>query len=128
MPSRCKHSWSPTLLGKRAHDAGDLGQQPREQESPVPTPHAAGTTYSRDVTLFETGEKPIPAETLKSLGEAGIRRAGRPVRVDCSADATRIIDTAGAATDLDVLYPALGCHVRSQLATAIGAVAPPRET
>ena len=27
MPSRCKHSWSPTLLGKRAHDAGDLGQQ-----------------------------------------------------------------------------------------------------
>ena len=79
-------------------------------------------TYSRDVTLFETGEKPIPAETLKSLGDAGIRRAGRPVRVDCSADATRVIDTAGAATDLDVLYPALGCHVRSQLATAIGAV------
>jgi hypothetical protein len=33
-------------------------------------------TYSRDVTLFETGEKPIPAETLKSLGEAGIDLAG----------------------------------------------------
>ena len=82
-------------------------------------------TYSRDVTLFETGEKQIPAETLKSLGEAGIRRAGRPVRVDCSADATRVIDTTGAATDLDVLYPALGCHVRSQLATAIGAVCTP---
>ena len=82
-------------------------------------------TYSRDVTLFETGEKQIPAETLKSLGEAGIRRAGRPVRVDCSADAIRVIDTTGAATDLDVLYPALGCHVRSQLATAIGAVCTP---
>src|SRR3954454_17639334 len=27
MPPRCKHSWSPTLSGKRAHDAGDLGQQ-----------------------------------------------------------------------------------------------------
>ena len=27
MPSRCKHSWPLTLLGKRAHDAGDLGQQ-----------------------------------------------------------------------------------------------------
>jgi thioredoxin reductase (NADPH) len=82
-------------------------------------------TYSRDVTLFETGEKPIPAETLKLLGEAGIRRAGRPVWADCSADATRVIDTTGAATDLDILYPALGCHVRSQLATAIGAVCTP---
>ena len=27
MASRCKHSWSPTLSGKRAHDAGDLGPQ-----------------------------------------------------------------------------------------------------
>ena len=26
MPSRCKHSWSPTVSGKRAHDAGAPGQ------------------------------------------------------------------------------------------------------
>src|ERR1700704_5970567 len=39
----------------------------------------------------------------------------------CSEDAARMISDRGVVTDLDVLYPALGCEVRSQLATAIGA-------
>ena len=55
MPSRCKHSWSPTLLGKRAHDAGDLGQQLvskkaqyRRLTPPGPIqPHAMGNWATR---------------------------------------------------------------------------------
>jgi thioredoxin reductase len=35
-------------------------------------------TYSRDVTLFEMGDKPITAQASELL-QAGIRRRGRPV-------------------------------------------------
>jgi thioredoxin reductase (NADPH) len=77
-------------------------------------------TYSRDVTLFEAVQEASP-QTRESLSEAGIRRAGKPVRFECDESAVRVTVEHGACIDLDVLYPALGCQVRSELGTAVGA-------
>jgi len=77
-------------------------------------------TYSREVLLFATNnEQPRPAP--KDLSEAGIVLAGRPIRVIHSDDKVAVLVDDGARHDVDVLYPALGCKVRSELATQLGA-------
>jgi thioredoxin reductase (NADPH) len=77
-------------------------------------------TYSRDVVMFETGEEPI-SELRQKLKEAGIEHAGKPVRAECSDDAVIVTLEGGRRVDLDVLYPAMGCNVRSELAVTLGA-------
>jgi thioredoxin reductase (NADPH) len=62
-------------------------------------------TYSRRVMVFQTG----------------IELGGKPVRVECNEDGVRVTVEGGARFDLDILYPALGCEVRSELATNLGA-------
>jgi thioredoxin reductase (NADPH) len=47
--------------------------------------------------------------------------AGRPTRVLRTDDKVTVIVTDGGRHDVDVLYPALGCNVRSELATHLGA-------
>jgi len=76
------------------------------------------TTYSRDVTLLSPDhvhqpEKQAEGPTFHIIeGVNGLRRIGRSI-------------TAGAgqsdSSDFDIVYPALGCEVRSHLAAALGA-------
>jgi thioredoxin reductase (NADPH) len=79
-------------------------------------------TYSNDVTLLSLDERGSgKTETARSLREAGIKVAG-PVRaIEHSADGMRAVLRSGKAMLFDVIYPALGCGVRSELASALGA-------
>ena len=79
-------------------------------------------TYSRDVVVFATDdEREAASDVRKSLREAGVTLAGPPVKVERSTAGVSVIGRGGARHELDVLYPALGCEVRSDLATALGA-------
>jgi thioredoxin reductase (NADPH) len=78
-------------------------------------------TYSRDVMMFEISREPISAATRHMLKEAGIAQAGRPVSLECTENTVTVTVDGSARIELDVLYPALGCEVRSELATALGA-------
>jgi len=76
-------------------------------------------TYSRSVMLFgKGGNSEAMRETLR---QAGIRRAGRALRVECLQDGVRVTVEGGDCFDLDVLYPAFGCQVRSELAAGLDA-------
>ena len=77
-------------------------------------------TYSRDVRLFPTDGARETALT-RALDEAGVTIAGVPTRVHPSADGVSISVKGGKTHVLDVLYPAMGCMVRSDLAAALGA-------
>ena len=76
-------------------------------------------TYSRSVMLF--GKEGNSEATRETLRQAGIRRAGRALRVECLQDGVRVTVEGGDCFDLDVLYPALGCQVRSELAAGLDA-------
>jgi thioredoxin reductase (NADPH) len=78
-------------------------------------------TYSRHVTLFELGQQTPAADMCAALDRADIPRAGRLVRAEGIANGVRVTVAGGECFDLDVVYPALGCEVRSQLATSLGA-------
>jgi thioredoxin reductase (NADPH) len=79
-------------------------------------------TYSRDVVVFSTDDEcAVPPDTFDALREAGVEVVGRPARVERMDDRVSVIGHDGTHHDLDVLYPALGCTVRSELATALGA-------
>ena len=57
----------------------------------------------------------------RSLREAGIKVAA-PVRaIEHSEDGMRAVLRSGEAMLFDVFYPALGCEVRSEVASALGA-------
>jgi thioredoxin reductase (NADPH) len=77
-------------------------------------------TYSRQVMLFET-DRSGDAHIGDALIQAGIQRVGRPVRVERLEDGVRVTVAGGNRFELDVLYPALGCQVRSELAAALDA-------
>ena len=77
-------------------------------------------TYSRDVRLFPTdGNK--HGGLARALDEAGIAVAGVPARVTPSRETVSVGVAGGGQHIVDVLYPAMGCDVRSELATALGA-------
>jgi thioredoxin reductase (NADPH) len=76
-------------------------------------------TYSRHVMLF--GKEEMSEAMRVSLNQAGIGCAGKAIRVECPKDGVRVTVQGGDCFDLDVLYPALGCQVRSELATGLGA-------
>lgn len=76
--------------------------------------------YSRDVTLFATAHE----QRLAEKDAAELKAAG--VRILDAEDVTRdgdtisVLLTGGKQAEVDVLYPALGCDVRSELATKLG--------
>lgn len=78
-------------------------------------------TYSPDVTLFtEDGRRDDPRR--KELCEAGVKLASVPASIERLASSKiKMIAQDGTCFELDVLYPALGCTVRSELAVALGA-------
>lgn len=77
-------------------------------------------TYSRDVRLFPTDAARGDA-LARALAEAGVTVASAPMRVAAFADGVAVTLADGTTQDLDVLYPAMGCVVRSDLATGLGA-------
>jgi thioredoxin reductase (NADPH) len=77
-------------------------------------------TYSRQVFLFATDDEQHP-ETAGALREAGIEITRRPVRVEQSGEKAAVMVEDGTRYEVDVLYPAFGCDVRSELATTLGA-------
>ena len=78
-------------------------------------------TYSRDVVLLPIDDPANSSEETQSLQNAGIVVEQRVVDVDRTGDKIVAVFEGGRRLPVDVLYPALGCEVRSQLATALGA-------
>lgn len=80
-------------------------------------------TYSRDVVLLATDPvSTISEEHRKALREAEIVLPNAPV-VDVERNEPQLTAVLrdGNRITVDVLYPALGCEVRSSLATRLGA-------
>jgi thioredoxin reductase (NADPH) len=80
-------------------------------------------TWSQRVTVLPTDAPDrLDRALADELAAANIRVAeARIVDVDRSGEKIAALMQSGARCELDVLYPALGCEVRSELATALGA-------
>jgi thioredoxin reductase (NADPH) len=78
-------------------------------------------TYSNDVTLLSLDGAGDKTETARSLREAGIKMAGPVGAIEHSGEGMRAVLRGGQTVSFDVVYPALGCGVRSELASALGA-------
>ncbi len=82
-------------------------------------------TYSRDVALLGLdGADQLDPEQRGALARAGIRCPPAPVREVAAGrcgETLRITLDDGDRLEVDVLYPAMGAKVRSELAQALGA-------
>jgi thioredoxin reductase (NADPH) len=77
-------------------------------------------SYSRDVTLLWQEGKPVQDGSTHSILSAGIAIEG-PVD-ELILNRTQVRARVGARhLDFDIVYPAMGCEVRSDLASALGA-------
>jgi thioredoxin reductase (NADPH) len=78
-------------------------------------------TYSADVTLLhEVGRKPDEA-SVGPLSEVGVQVVDFVDKLECHNGGIRALIKDTEALEFDILYPALGCRVRSALATELGA-------
>jgi thioredoxin reductase (NADPH) len=80
-------------------------------------------TYSNDVTLLNLDGRggKHDMETARSLRDASVKVAGPVGAIEHSGDGVRAVLRDGQTLSFDVVYPALGCEVRSELASALGA-------
>ena len=79
-------------------------------------------TYSNDVTLLRLDERSDNNEqTAKSLRKAGVKVAGPVSLIEHRGDDILAVLQGGQTLSFDVVYPALGCGVRSELAVALSA-------
>jgi len=77
-------------------------------------------TYTRNVTIFPTGGACNP-ELIDELRASGIALAATPRQICCDGSKVRITLDDGSTQELDTVYPALGCQIRSDLAVGLGA-------
>jgi thioredoxin reductase (NADPH) len=79
-------------------------------------------SYTRDVTLVAPdGPHQLEAAQRRQLAEAGIAVVDGPAR-DYRIDHGQLwLDTPGGPVGFESLYPAMGSHIRSELAVALGA-------
>lgn len=77
-------------------------------------------SYSRDVSIFATNDD-WPESSTATLQAAGIKVFPSDGRVSARQDAALVSAGGGRCVEVDVLYPALGCTVRSQMALKLGA-------
>jgi thioredoxin reductase (NADPH) len=78
-------------------------------------------TYSRNVTLLTLHDE-MAADSRDKLSEAGIRfPRARITGLTRQNDQMVAAMSDGSAETFDVIYPVLGCDVRSELATKLGA-------
>jgi thioredoxin reductase (NADPH) len=79
-------------------------------------------TYSKDVTLLTADGKPASDGSLKALAEAGIAAPGPMVAgIEPARHCVHVLLEDGSRLTFDTIYPELGCKVRSELATELGA-------
>jgi thioredoxin reductase (NADPH) len=78
-------------------------------------------TYSRDVVLLPIDDPAKSGDETQALQNDGIVVEERVTDVDRSGDKAAAVFGNGRRLPVDVLYPALGCEVRSQLALTLGA-------
>jgi thioredoxin reductase (NADPH) len=73
--------------------------------------------------LLPPGDPPLEAAIREQAEEAGIRCvADNVAQIRMTPDHLAAVRTAGGAEHrFDTLYPVLGCRLRSELATALGA-------
>jgi thioredoxin reductase (NADPH) len=78
-------------------------------------------TYSRHVFVFATDQSEAHDE-IQQLRDAQIEIFEGVARIECASAAKIVVTTQKEQRiELDVLYPALGCLVRSELGKALGA-------
>jgi thioredoxin reductase (NADPH) len=79
-------------------------------------------TYTKDVVLFLNAEMAVDLDFQKKLEEKNVRIVGKLKHIRLATESTvAMVTESGENYELDALYPALGCTVRSDLATALGA-------
>jgi thioredoxin reductase (NADPH) len=79
-------------------------------------------TYTRQIKIFETDNSRLISGALaKELNECGVGLAGMPVRIEQSGVKVSVTSRDGTIHELDGLYPALGCTIRSELAAPLKA-------
>jgi thioredoxin reductase (NADPH) len=90
--------------------------------------HSAGKkglflrTYTKDVSVFVTGDRTGTEDVQKATEYANLRMLDAPEKIKIDARGQIVILTeTGSVHELDAIYPALGCSVRSELATVLGA-------
>ncbi|WP_314957687.1 NAD(P)/FAD-dependent oxidoreductase [Bradyrhizobium cosmicum] len=90
-----------------------------------PPAHAAGKAlflrgYSRDVTVLAT--EPADAEARSRLAAAGVEIVDAPnVQLNRRGRRLQASFNRGDIIEFDIVYPAMGAEVRSQLAVSLGA-------
>jgi thioredoxin reductase (NADPH) len=78
-------------------------------------------TYSRDVTVFVTGnERQDDCSSTTELRQADIRLAAQPTKIERAGTALTLTCEDGRTYEVDALYPALGCTIRSEIARRLG--------
>jgi thioredoxin reductase (NADPH) len=79
-------------------------------------------TYTKDVSLFLTDETNEDAGSREKLIQADVRIVGHLEQIYQATQRSVTVRTLrGESHEVDALYPALGCTVRSDLATGLGA-------
>jgi thioredoxin reductase (NADPH) len=79
-------------------------------------------TYSREVLLLSIdAHGSVDRESLSMLTRAGVKIVKGVVDVERSGDSISAVLADGERCSVNVLYPALGAEVRSQLAVELGA-------
>jgi thioredoxin reductase (NADPH) len=79
-------------------------------------------TYTRDVLWFSADDPSLRApDAPNETDSEGIRWAGRAQKIEAVDGKVRVTTTDGVRHAIDLLYPALGCEVRADLANALGA-------
>jgi thioredoxin reductase (NADPH) len=78
-------------------------------------------TYSKDISLFLSDETE-DVDWQEKLEKAKVRIVGNLKQIRKTPENTiKIVTQRGESYELDALYPALGCIIRSDLATGLGA-------
>jgi thioredoxin reductase (NADPH) len=79
-------------------------------------------TYSKAVTLLAADDKPRDDEVCRKLSQAAVRLpCGHAVGFERHGREIVALMSDGSRESFDVIYPVLGCDVRSDLAAALGA-------
>jgi thioredoxin reductase (NADPH) len=79
-------------------------------------------TYTRDVALLPTDAKTPTVEQRRLLQESAIAVSPEPVvDIERTGETITVVLRSGERREVDVLYPALGSEVRSDLGIALGA-------
>jgi thioredoxin reductase (NADPH) len=78
-------------------------------------------TFSKQIYVFSEDASPRPPDLMAELRAASVTVLPRPLQYLRSESESLTVVTTQGSLELDVLYPALGCDVRSSLAAAVGA-------